>query len=202
MAHLALTPAVPEMALPSMVTDTPDAASPEETPPASPRITDAYANPASGRFSVTLTTLPEGTAYTLHGQYVPLIAVVVPAQPIAAGTPLTSGLLTTAWQPAHIAQADWITDPAAAMGKTARFALPIGKPLRAPMLALPLVIARQAPVQLRYVRGSMQLRTEGIALEEGRVGASIRVRNLQSQKEIVGIVRDANTVEIDPDSPR
>lgn len=64
------------------------------------------------------------------------------------------------------------------------------------MLAMPLVLRPGNSVELVYDADGIAIRAEGIALEPGRIGYTIRVRNARSGKILRGKVVDAATVQI------
>ncbi|SHK54368.1 flagella basal body P-ring formation protein FlgA [Selenomonas ruminantium] len=72
----------------------------------------------------------------------------------------------------------------------------MGQPLEQNMLQNPVVINTGSPVKLVTSYHGVQVKAEGVALQKGRVGGSIRVRNARSGKMLVGKVVDAETVEI------
>ena len=64
------------------------------------------------------------------------------------------------------------------------------------MLAMPLVMRAGNPVELVLDTNGIVIRTEGVALESGRIGYEIRVRNVRSGKILRGKVIDAHTVQV------
>ena len=64
------------------------------------------------------------------------------------------------------------------------------------MLAMPLVMRPGNPVELVLDTGGIVIRAEGVALEPGRIGYEIRVRNVRSGKILRGRVIDAATVQV------
>ena len=64
------------------------------------------------------------------------------------------------------------------------------------LLAMPLVMRAGNPVELVLDANGIVVRAEGVALEPGRIGYEIRVRNVRSGKILRGTVIDATTVQI------
>ena len=64
------------------------------------------------------------------------------------------------------------------------------------MLAMPLVMRSGNPVELVLDTNGIVIRAEGVALEPGRIGYEIRVRNVRSGKILRGKVIDAHTVQV------
>ena len=64
------------------------------------------------------------------------------------------------------------------------------------VLAMPLVMRPGNAVELVFDTNGIVIRAEGVALEPGRIGYEIRVRNVRSGKILRGKVIDAATVQI------
>jgi len=64
------------------------------------------------------------------------------------------------------------------------------------MLQNPIVMEVGAPINLVLKENGIEITTAGIAMQRGRVGKVIRVRNASSAKVMRGRVVDASTVEI------
>lgn len=64
------------------------------------------------------------------------------------------------------------------------------------MLAMPMVMRAGSPVTLVLDANGIVVRTAGVAMEAGRIGYTIRVRNETSGKILRGKVIDAETVQI------
>ena len=64
------------------------------------------------------------------------------------------------------------------------------------VLAMPLVIRAGNNVELVHDANGIIVRAEGVAIESGRIGYTIRVRNARSGKILRGRVIDAATVQI------
>ena len=64
------------------------------------------------------------------------------------------------------------------------------------LLAMPRVLTAGSPVTLVAESGGITIRAEGVALEAGRIGYVIRVRNARSGKIMRGRVIDEKTVQI------
>ncbi|MCF7707920.1 MAG: flagellar basal body P-ring formation chaperone FlgA [Verrucomicrobia bacterium] len=69
-----------------------------------------------------------------------------------------------------------------------------GSPLTPRMLKLRPLIKRGEMVEAVVDNGTLQISLKVQALEDGAIGQAVRVRNLRSQKELYGEVKDENTV--------
>lgn len=78
----------------------------------------------------------------------------------------------------------------------ARF-IKAGTPVLADYLQNPIVLESGAAVTIVTQVNGVEVKTDGVALQRGRVGKWIRVRNARSGKILSGRVVDAHTVEVE-----
>lgn len=90
-----------------------------------------------------------------------------------------------------------LTDPAQAEGSQMRFAVAAGQPLRATMLAQPIVVRSGSPVKVVVVGAGFSAANQGTALSNGRAGALVRVR-LRSGRVIQGVANVRGEVHVNP----
>ncbi len=90
----------------------------------------------------------------------------------------------------------YLEDSAQVIGKVPARVIRTGTPITERLLQNPIVIEVGAAVQIVANYKGIQVKTEGIAMQRGRVGKIIRVRNAASSKILRGLVIDATTVEI------
>jgi flagella basal body P-ring formation protein FlgA len=88
-----------------------------------------------------------------------------------------------------------LTDKAQAIGQAAITSLAPGRPLRADMLRLPMVVQQGQSVKIIGAGSGFQVTNEGRALANASAGQVIQVR-LNSGQILSGIVRADGTVEI------
>lgn len=90
----------------------------------------------------------------------------------------------------------YITDVAKVLGMETRRLLKSGTPLNIYMLEKPLIIKQMAMINIISNVNGIVVKTSGQALQDGREGNSIRVKNISSNKVVVGKVIDSSTVEV------
>lgn len=90
-----------------------------------------------------------------------------------------------------------LTDPAQAEGSQMRFAVAAGQPLRATMLAQPIVVRSGSPVKVVVDGAGFSAANQGTALSNGRAGAPVRVR-LPSGRVIQGLATVQGEVHVNP----
>jgi len=90
-----------------------------------------------------------------------------------------------------------ISDPGEVVGK--RLTVDIGpdREIRQSMLSEPILIRRKEVVRIVLDNGQMALSTAGMAEEDGADGQRIRVKNLSSQKIIIGEVVRKGMVKVE-----
>jgi flagella basal body P-ring formation protein FlgA len=145
----------------------------------------------SGRFSALLVgTIGNKIRFRLPaaGRAVELIQLPVLSRPVAAGEVITK------------ADVDWITASPARLrpasvtaadqliGAEARRPLQPGRVLSERDLQAPRLVLRGHTVQLVYTRPGLKLSALGIAQADGALGDLVRVVNLDSRRQIEGVV--------------
>ena len=117
---------------------------------------------------------------------------LVATRPIAAQSILT---------PEDMALVDAIIpgalgDPAQAVGLQTRRAIYPGRAILVRDLGPPVLVGRNARVQLRYLRGGLEIAAEGRALDKGGAGEVVRVMSLGSKAVVSGRVMADGTVQV------
>ena len=82
------------------------------------------------------------------------------------------------------------------IGKEARVALYPGRAVQAHHVGPPTLIERNHIVPLIYLRGGLQIMTEGRALDRAGAGDYLRVMNLGSRATITGRVGEDGRIEV------
>jgi flagella basal body P-ring formation protein FlgA len=133
--------------------------------------------------------------------YVPVhlhawVNAVVAATNLAPNTTLTESQLTSSRVDQLAGSTGLITDPHQVEGKVLRAGLMAGSPILLSQLDLPIAVHRGQNVILTLSDPTMMLKTTALAMEDGRVGDSIRVQNSESQKTLRATVARDGGVEI------
>jgi flagella basal body P-ring formation protein FlgA len=133
--------------------------------------------------------------------YVPVrlhawIDAVVAAINLMPNTKLSPDLLTSARVDMFASNGGLLTEATRAEGKILRVGLLAGAPVLSPFLEMPIVVHRGQRVLLTLTDPSMIIRATALALEDGRIGESIRVENPDTNKTLQATVAGDGTVEI------
>lgn len=124
--------------------------------------------------------------------------VLVTARPVPAGQVFSPDDLTLASRNV-VGADDAIGDTDAVLGQTPRRALRSGEIVRKNLLQWPLLVRRGDPVRIIATREQVSVSMAGEALDDGREGGVIRVRNLSSGKPLRARVTgpgEVQTVEV------
>lgn len=93
-----------------------------------------------------------------------------------------------------------IADPVLVVGREARVTVFAGRPILASDFAPAALVDRNQIISLIYVRGSLQITTEGRALDRAGAGETVRVMNLASRSTISGTVTETGAVRVGPNA--
>lgn len=91
--------------------------------------------------------------------------------------------------------ANTLTDGSMASGRTTRFAIAAGQPLRGDMLRIPHAVRQGQNVQVVSIGSGFQIESEGRALNNAGPGESVRVRLMNGQT-VSGVARPDGIVEV------
>ncbi len=126
--------------------------------------------------------LPDGTQSRLAitGRMRELRRVPVPVVRLPAGTRLTPALLEETWFPATALGPGIAREPDRLLGLETRRALAPGRPIRLVDLRAPRLVRRGELVTVVYRRPGLELTLAARALEDGDLGALVRLANPES----------------------
>ena len=122
--------------------------------------------------------------------------LVVAARPIARGETLAGEAVSTTTRFLPSAPGGILTDPGAALGRTAVRDLAAGAVMNANMLKSAQTVKRGQSVTLSLAEGPVAVRVAGTAMRDGALGELIPVRNLNSKRVVEGVIRDGGLVEV------
>ena len=154
----------------------------------------------SGRFSATIEAPGSSVPVRarVSGRVVGVIDVPVLARAMQRGEKITDADLE--WQPVREEQAQFgvLTRREDIVGRLLRTIGRPGVPLRTTDVQREVVVAKGSLVTIVLHTGSLQLTAQGKALEDGSMGESIKVTNLQSKLIVEGKVEGPSTISVVP----
>jgi flagella basal body P-ring formation protein FlgA len=150
----------------------------------------------SGRGTVAVSC----TAATPWRLYVPVravqqIEVLVTRRSVQAGEILSGEDFAATQRPSTALPLEYLTDAAQAVGLTVRRTIPAGTVLAPGVLDFPQLVDRGSLVTLISSGGPVFVKSEGVALEPGRLKQRVRVRS-QSGRVIEGTVEARGRVRV------
>ena len=122
--------------------------------------------------------------------------VLCAARDLRRGDIINASSLTTAKMPVSKIRNRILDTPASLIGMAVKHAVRAGQPMSSNLVAPPVLIRRGAKVTILAQSPCVTIRVPGKAVEQGAAGDFIRVRNLQSKKEVLAQVRDNRTVTV------
>jgi flagella basal body P-ring formation protein FlgA len=156
-------------------------------------------DPRSGRFSVFVTApanSDNAQRQRVSGRILYQVTIAVPAHGMSIGDVFSPADVTEAKLPRERVAPDAITNPQLLIGKAARRILRGGETVRAGDIAEPVVVHKGDLVTIALNTAGMQLTAQGKAVEDGAMGASIRITNTQSSRVIDAVVAGPNQVVV------
>lgn len=162
-------------------------------------VIDASYDARSGRFSAVL-ALPDGArerTLRLSGRAYETIEVPVVTRAVPRDGVIGAADIDWVSLRAHEVMAGVVTDPADLIGKAAHRTLRAGEPVRLRDLGDPSLVEKGQTVTMILRTPLMTLTAKGRAMENGPMGATVRVQNMRSNKTVLGVVTADRTVVVE-----
>jgi flagellar basal body P-ring formation protein FlgA len=156
-------------------------------------------DPNSNRFAAILVAPADGPPViqrNVFGTVYEMAQIPVPKRLISAGDVIAADDLE--WQAVHLARlsGNSLTDAEQLVGRMAKRPLKAGQVLRQSDVAVSPVIHKNDLIRLVVKTGQMTLSVQGKALQDAALGQTVRVVNVNSNRQLTGTVIDAGTVAI------
>ncbi|MBL1378424.1 flagellar basal body P-ring formation chaperone FlgA [Zobellella iuensis] len=119
--------------------------------------------------------------------------VVIAADPIARNTLLQAQHLTLDYQDEVLLRGDVFSNPGELIGTRNKRDLRPGQPIRSNQLC---VVCKGDKVTILAQSGGLMIKTEGLAQEDGSFNDSVRIRNINSGREITARVTASGQVQV------
>jgi flagellar basal body P-ring formation protein FlgA len=154
-------------------------------------------DPHSGRFSATVAAREsDATPERVTGRLVHMINIPVLNRPMAPGDTITASDIGSLAMRADRVWPDTVADARELIGKTPCRLLRADEMLRGSDVRVPLVVHKNDLVTIVLETPMMRLTAQGKALEDGGMGAGIRVANTKSGRVIDATVTGPNLVAV------
>jgi flagella basal body P-ring formation protein FlgA len=153
----------------------------------------------SGRIAAVVAAAagdPHAERQRVTGRLVRFLEVPVLNRPLAPGETISSGDVERLKLRRDRLAADVVTDAAELVGKTPRHALRAQQPLRQGEVQAPVVVHKGELVTLLLETPVLRLTAQGKALEDGAMGASVRVANAKSSRVVDAVVAGSGVAHV------
>ena len=156
-------------------------------------------DPHSNRFAAILVAPADGPPViqrNVFGTVYEMAQIPVPKRLISAGDVIAADDLE--WQAVHLSRlsGNSLTDAEQLVGRMAKRPLKAGQILRQSDVAVSPVIHKNDLIRLVVKTGQMTLSVQGKAMQDAAIGQTVRVVNVNSNRQLTGTVIDAGTVAI------
>ena len=140
----------------------------------------------------------QGTQWTL---YVPVnvareVATLVLNKALARGAPVTANDVETRLQRIPGLSSDYLKTTSELSGKRLKRAVPAGTALNPAMFEAEILIRRGQQVTVVAAIGGIEVRSQGVAMNDGSASSRIQVKNTHSAKVVEGFVDSSSVVRI------
>lgn len=155
-------------------------------------------DPATHRWQGQAVIVSGGRTETIKpvaGTYETIIQVPVLTRQLGTSDVIEASDLGSIDMPERQLHKDTVTDASSIIGKSPRRGISPDRPIRTAEIMEPVVIKKGQPVDMTFTTPYVHIRAQGEALEDGSVGALIRVKNNKSEKAVSARVVSAGHVE-------
>lgn len=162
------------------------------------QIRDLRYDSQNRRFSALLIADPSvaDSVVPLTGHVVHVIEVPVPVHAINRDEIVRRSDLNLVKLAADRLDANVVADADQLVGQTAGHLLRPGEPVRTSDVHAPILVTKGSLVTMIYQTPYMVISLRGKAIQDGAKGETVRVMNLQSKRELDGVVASADTVVV------
>ncbi|HXY99730.1 MAG TPA: flagellar basal body P-ring formation chaperone FlgA [Stellaceae bacterium] len=153
----------------------------------------------TGRFSAMVSAPADDAAaerQRITGRLVRMARLMVLNRPVTPGDVIAQRDIEAMELPADRAGPDALTEARELVGKTPRHPLQAHQPLHAFDVQTPVIVHKDDLVTIVLETPSLRLSTQGKALEDGGLGATIHVANTKSNRVIDATVTGHNLVTV------
>ena len=164
-------------------------------------VRDLTLDDRSGRFSASVSAPaddPSAARVRVFGNAWRVIQIPVLARPVPPGQVIGERDLSAIEMRADRVGLTVVTDPASIVGMTPARPVAAGQPIGAQDIRRPVVVTRNSTVTMVYSLPGVTLTAIGKAMDEGGIGDTIRISNLQSRNVVTAVVEGSDLVRIPP----
>ncbi len=145
---------------------------------------------------VTVKDSSSGIEYKILGSYEAGVKLLVPISNIQANQPISIDNLEWASFSANQYGAGYLNseEDVNTIGKIAKKNLTAKKPIKLSDINQEYIVKKGQTVTLKFTKHNLTIETTGICLEHGRINEVIKIRNIDSNKILQGVVADSKNI--------
>lgn len=159
------------------------------------QINDFFFDKSSGQF-IADTSLDSGEIKRIGGIIFITIPVIVPTRKLVPGEIVTKENLAIVHMPKGRVSSFSIVSFEEVVGMEVKRLLTPGRPIATQSLTHPLIIKRGDKIEILLKMGALVVRAPGKATSDASLGQKLRVVNLVSNKNVVGLAKSEKVVEV------
>jgi len=137
----------------------------------------------------------------VSGRYDVLSEVPVLLRHVSEGQVVRAEDVSSTFLPDRQLRNDVVSDASDLIGKTPRRGISAHRPIRASELTTPRLVEKGKTIELRYTTDYMSILGRGLALENGSLGETIRIKNVDSERTISARIVGINLAEANLAAP-
>lgn len=138
------------------------------------------------------------TAMPMQGKFDEMVELPVLDRSLKSGQEITADHLIYKNFPIHYLRAGVIRDSSELIGKSAKRTISIDRPIRDHEVSTPMIVKKNDLVTLNYIHGNLTITTNGQVMADAAIGDVIQVKNLNSDKKVRAIIKNASTANVLP----
>lgn len=150
----------------------------------------------TGRITVITKNKKNGHQDTFKARFDEAIFIPTPSVTINRGDIIEASNLTRLKFPKNRNVKGLVTSDKDVIGKVAKRNLRADRPLNINDVTIPIIIEKGDKIKMVYSKNNINIEADGMALESGGKGSTIKARNTASGKNILGTVVDSKTILI------
>jgi flagella basal body P-ring formation protein FlgA len=150
----------------------------------------------ANRITVVTKNKKNGHNDTFKARFDEAIFIPTPSVTIHRGDAIDSSNLTRLKFPKSRNVKGLITNENDVIGKVAKRNLRADRPLNVNDVTIPVIIEKGEKIKMVYSKNHINIEADGMALESGGHGSTIKARNTGSGKNVLGTVVDSKTILI------
>ncbi len=138
------------------------------------------------------------TALPMQGKFQPMVELPALSKAYESGAIIQANDISMRKFPSHYSKSGVVSTAEELVGKAVRRNISADRPVRAHEVSLPVVMQKNALIQLTYSNNNLHISTSGQVLANAAVGDVVEVKNMSSNSVVRAVVKDGKTASVLP----